>query len=325
MRAIVQPRYGGPESVELRDVPVPELKAGQVLVRVLASSVNAADCETLRGFALVRMAAPFRPAARIAGSDIAGVVERVAPGITELAPGDEVMGDLSMDGFGAFAEYAAARPEAVCRKPPELTMEEAAAVPTAAWVAIKGIRDQRELGPDSTVLVNGGGGSMGTYAIQMARARGAHVTGVDSEAKLELMRALGAERVIDYRREDPTELPERFDLVLDVYARRSVRDWRRILRPDGAYLMVGGSTRSIIAGFALGTALSREGGQKLGLLYGWPHTRQDMDDVNELLTSGAMRPAIDRVYPLEQTAAALRRLEDGLALGKVIISIGGST
>ena len=196
-----------------------------------------------------------------------------------------------MHGFGAFAEYVTAPPGVLCRKPAELTMEEAAAVPTAAWVAIKGIRDQRLLGPESAVLVNGGGGSMGTFAIQMARARGAHVTAIDSAAKLELMRALGAERVIDYRADDPTELAERFDLVLDVYARRSVRDWRRILRGNGAYLMVGGSTRRIIAGFALGRALSREGGQKLGLLYGWPHTRQDMEQRQRLARERGHAPS----------------------------------
>ena len=319
MRAIVQPRYGPPESVELRDVPKPKPKAGEVLVRVMASSVNAADLEILSGSILVRMAAPRRPASRIAGSDVAGVVERVGPGVTGPVVGDEVMGDLSEHGYGAFAEYAAAPAEALCRKPARLSFDQAAAVPSAAWVAIKGMR---EVEPRSRVLVNGAGGSMGTFAVQMAAARGAHITGVDSAAKLELIRELGATETIDYATADPTQGDERYDLVLDVFARRSVREWRRVLTPTGAYRMVGGSTWRILSGFAVGTLVSRTSDQQLGVLLGWPHSRRDMDEVNELLESGAIRSVIDRTYPLEEAAAAMRRVEDGLAHGKVVITVG---
>lgn len=321
MRAIVQPRYGPPESVELRDMPVREPRAGEVLVRVHASSVNAADCEILRGYAIVRMAAPFRPANRIVGSDVAGVVERVAPDVTELAEGDHVMGDTSEHGYGAFAEYVAAPARAFCRIPEGLGFDEAAAVPAAAWVAVKTFRDERSSGPGRRVLINGAGGSMGTFAVQMAVARGAHVTGVDSAAKLELIRSLGAEEVIDYRQQDPVTSDVLYDLILDVFARRSVRDWQRALTPDGAYRMVGGSTWRILHGFIVGQMISRGSDQELGVLYGWPHSRRDMDEVNALLESGAMRPVIDRVYPLEEAAAALRRVEDGLALGKVVVRV----
>ena len=321
MRAIVQPKYGPPESVELRDVPMPEPKAGEVLVRVHASSVNAADCEILHGHALVRMASPRRPASRIVGSDVAGVVERLGPGVTELAVGDEVMGDTSEHGYSAFAEYVAAPAEAFCRVPKGLTLEQAPAVPSAAWVAVKGIRDQRELGPASRVLVNGAGGGMGTFAVQMASARGAHVTGVDSEAKHELLRSVGADEVLDYQTQDPVAMGETYDLILDVFARRSIRAWRRILAPTGAYLMVGGSSGRILTGLLLGTLLSRDSDQKLGLLLGWPQTRRDMDDVNALIEAGSVRPVIDRRYPLEEAAAALRRVEDGQALGKVVVTI----
>ena len=164
MRAIVQPRYGPPESVEMRDVPTPSAAAGEVLVRVRSSSVNAADVEALDGYGLVRMAAPFRPAHRIVGSDIAGVVEDVGPGVTELAPGDEVMGDLSEHGYGAFAEYAVAPVDALCRLPTGLALADAGAVPSAAWVAIKAAR---LVEPGHHVLVNGAGGGMGTFALQM--------------------------------------------------------------------------------------------------------------------------------------------------------------
>jgi NADPH:quinone reductase-like Zn-dependent oxidoreductase len=325
MKAIVQPRYGPPESVELRDVPMPEPTDGEVLVRVHASSVNAADVETLRGFALVRMAAPLRPKHLIAGSDVAGVVERVGTGVTDLQLGDEVMGDLSEHGYGAFAEFVAAPPEALCRKPAAPTFEEAAAVPSAAWVAIKGIRDVRDLGPESRVLINGAGGGMGTFAVQMAKATGAEVTGVDSSNKLDLIRELGADHVIDFGMTDVTRAGKHYDLILDVFARRSIRDFAGILTPDGAYRMVGGSTFRILQGFALGALISRSSDQDLGMLYGWPHTRQDMQDVNELIESGAIRPAIDRVYPLEEVAAALRRLDDGDVSGKVVIGIREGT
>ncbi len=324
MRAITQPRYGPPEAVKLRDVARPEPKAGEVLVRVHAASVNAADCETLHGFALVRMAAPFRPKHRVVGSDVAGVVEQVGSDVRDLVVGDEVMGDLSEHGYGAFAEYAVAPAEALCQIPAGLTMAQSAAVPSAAWVAIKGIRDQRELGPGSRVLINGAGGGMGTFAVQMAAARGAHVTGVDAAEKLELIASLGADEVIDYVAADPVETSARYDLIIDVFARRPVGDWQRVLTPTGAYLMVGGSTRRIVAGFAQGARLSKPDGQKLGILFGWPHSRQDMSDVNELIEAGAVRPVIDRSYPLAEAAAALRRVDDGLAQGKVVITVIGS-
>lgn len=319
MRAIVQPKYGPPESVELREVPTPSPRDGEVLVRVRSSSVNAADVEVLDGFFLIRMVAPLRPGHRIVGSDIAGVVERVGAGVTELAPGDEIMGDLSEHGYGAFAEYAVAPATAVCRLPPGLSLEDAGAVPSAAWVAIKAAR---EIEPGHRVLINGAGGAMGTFAVQMAKARGSHVTGVDSAAKLELMTSLGADAVIDYAAQDVISLDGRYDVVLDVYARRTVSEWQQVLTPAGRYRMVGGSTRRILAGYLRGRRLSQAGGQDLGLLIGWPQTRQDMEETNALLESGQVRPVIGHRFPLEEAAAALRQVKDGLSMGKVVIDIG---
>ncbi len=319
MRAIIQPRYGGPGSVELTEVPTPSPKDGEVLVRVRSSSANGADVEILDGFPIVRMTSPFRPANRIAGTDMAGVVERTGPGVTDLHIGDEVMGDLSEHGGGGFAEYAVAPAEAICRVPSGLALEDAGAVPTSAWVAIKGTR---ELVGGERVLVNGAGGSMGVFALQMAKAQGAHVTGVDSGAKLELLRSLGADEVIDYQKEDVTRSDERWDLVLDVFARRSLSDWRRILSPTGKYRMVGGSARRIFAGFVRGRMMSQKGGQDLGLLFGWPHTRQDMDEVNALFETGRLRVPIGQRFPLEQAAEALQVVKDGRSIGKVVIDIG---
>ncbi len=319
MRAIIQPRYGGPESVELAEVPAPSPKDGEVLVRVHDSSVNGADVEILDGYPIIRMTSPFRPANRIAGTDIAGVVEQIGPGVTDLQIGDEVMGDLSEHGGGGFAEYAVAPVEAVCRIPSGLALEDAGAIPTAAWVAIKGAR---EIAAKDRVLVNGAGGSMGIFAVQMAKARGAHVTGVDTAAKFELLRSLGADEVVDYQAVDVTRSDERWDVILDVFARRSLGEWRRILSPTGKYRMVGGSARRIFAGFVRGRMMSREGGQDLGLLFGWPQTRQDMDEVNALIENGQLRPVIGSRYPLEEAAAALRELKEGRVLGKAMLDIG---
>lgn len=323
MRAIIQRRYRGPSSVELADVPVPTPDPGEALVRVHASSVNAADVEILNGYALVRMASPFRPANRIVGSDVSGVVERVGAGVTELTPGDEVVADLSEFGYGAFAELVSAPVRAWHPKPARLTHEEAAAVPSAAWVAIKGIRDQVALGSGSEALIIGAGGGMGTFAIQMAKARGATVTGVDRAAKLELVRSTGADHVVDFQAEDVTQGDGRYDLILDIQAHRSIRDYRPLLKPGGAYCMVGGSTWRILQGVLLGHILSGPDGVRLGIMPGWPHTPRDMDDVDELIASGAVQPVVDRVYPLEEAAAALQRVADGEALGKVVVRVAG--
>ncbi len=318
MRAIIQPRYGGPESVELADVPTPSAKEGEVLVRVHSSSVNAADIEVLDGFGIVRMTSPLRPKSRIAGSDIAGVVERTGPGVTELQVGDEVMGDLSEYGYSAFAEYAAAPVEAICKLPDGLPLVDAAAVPSAAWVSIK---SARRIEAGQRVLINGAGGAMGTFAVQMAKARGAHVTGVDSAAKGELVRSLGADEYIDFMVQDPTRGDERYDLVLDVYARKSVREWQPVLTPTGRYEMAGGSSFRILSGFTVGMWLSRSSEQELGLLFGWPHTRQDMDETNALIESGQVRPVIGHRFTLQRTAEALRVLKDGRSMGKVVIDV----
>jgi NADPH:quinone reductase-like Zn-dependent oxidoreductase len=188
-------------------------------------------------------------------------------------------------------------------------------------VALQGIRDHRAIAAGSRVLVNGAGGGMGTFALQMAKTRDAHVTAVDSAAKLELLRSLGADEVIDYRQEDYSLRHERFDLILDIQAQRSVRDSRRALAPDGVYRMVGGSTRRILEAATLGVLISRTSPQSVGLLLGWPNRRRDMDEVSQLLGSGAIHPIIDRTYPLSQAAAALRYVADGRARGKVVIDI----
>jgi NADPH:quinone reductase-like Zn-dependent oxidoreductase len=321
MKAIVQRRYGSPDALEMAELPAPRIGGDEVLVRVHASSVNAADVEYLCGMALVRLGAPFRPRHRVIGSDIAGVVEEVGARVTSRTVGDEVYADLSEHGFGAFAEYVAVPAEALTRIPTGLGFRQAAAVPSAACVALQGIRDQADIGAGSRVLINGAGGGMGTFAVQMAKARGANVMAVDSAPKLELLRWLGADEVIDYRREDYTRRHERYHLILDFQAHRSVRDSRRALSPDGVYRMVGGPTRRILEAATIGPLISRTSPQSVGLLLGWPNRRRDMDELSELLKTGAVHPVVDRSYPLSEAAAALRYVADGQAQGKVVIDI----
>jgi NADPH:quinone reductase-like Zn-dependent oxidoreductase len=321
MRAVIQPRYGTPATLQLAEVPTPEPGPDEALVRVHASSVNAADLEYLAGMAMVRLASPRRPGHRICGSDVAGTVERVGSEVTTLPLGTEVMADLSAEGFGAFAEYVSVRATALWPKPPSLSMQAAAAVPSAAFVAMRGIRDPVKVGPGSEVLINGAGGGMGTYALQIARARGAVVTAVDRADKLDRLRDLGAAEVIDYRQQDYTALEGRYDLILDIQAAHSVRANRRVLRPGGAYAVVGGSTARVIGAALLGPLLSRLDDRKLGLLFGYPNREEDARDVAGLIEAGSLAPMIDRVVPLDEAPAAMQAVADGEVFGKAIIAI----
>lgn len=237
MRAVVYDRYGPPEQVlRLEDVDQPPVGEHDVLVRVRAASVNSWDCDNLLGRPLLSRAGwgISRPRHRVLGADVAGDVVAVGGSVTRFRPGDQVFGDLSGSGWGGFAEFASAREDALERKPPELGYEQAAAMPQAGVMALQAVgRDAGRRAMARRVLVNGAGGGVGTFAIQLARASGADVTGVDSTAKLDLMRSLGAETVIDYTSEDLGSLPDRFDLIVDVIARRSMSVYRRLLAPGG--------------------------------------------------------------------------------------------
>ena len=240
MRAVVYDRYGPPDVLRIENVPKPSPAAGQVLVRVAATSVNLSDWETLRGSPLYSRIGGLRsPARRTLGSDIAGWVEAVGPGVTRFRPGDEVYGDnLALK--GGFAEYAIAPESALARKPAELTFAEASTIPQAGAIAWQGTDGA---GAGHRVLINGAGGGSGSFAIQLAKRLGAHVTGVDNAGKLDFMRSLGADEVIDYRSEDFTRGDEPYDLILDLVAHRSVFAYRRALAPGGRYRCVGGSVR----------------------------------------------------------------------------------
>jgi NADPH:quinone reductase-like Zn-dependent oxidoreductase len=318
MKAIVRSRYGTPDVLRLDDVPRPMPRADEALVRVHASSVNSADLEYLKGMSLVRMAAPFRPAHRILGSDIAGVVEEVGGDVTGVAVGDEVFADLTELGFGAFAEYATVPADALAPMPAGLSFEQAASVPSAAVIALQGLR-KRQVEPGERVLVNGAGGGMGTFAVQLAKAFGAEVTAVDRANKLELLRSIGADHVVDYEAEDYTAGEQRYDLILDVSAYRSLSDVRRALTPDGSYFVIGGSTPRVLRA-ALASAKPKAR-QRIGIVAGQANRREDIDELSSLLGSGSIVPLIESSYPLAETPAALRRLQAGLVNGKAVISV----
>jgi NADPH:quinone reductase-like Zn-dependent oxidoreductase len=322
MKAIIAPKYGGPEVLKLRDIETPSPKPNEVLVNVRAASLNAADFEILRGAWSARFLSPLRPKHKIPGSDVTGQVEAVGEDVTEFQSGDNVVGDLFMYGHGAFAEYVCAPETAFTRKSAHMSFEEAATYPQAAIIALQALRGKKQIEPGHKVLVNGGGGGMGTFGIQIAKYYGADVTGVDSARKLDMMRSIGADHVIDYQQEDFTKRGEYYDIIVDTVARRSLSSYKRVLNPGGLFVMVGGSRSAIFQAAFLGPLYSRDGDKHLGLnVWSEPYNKEDMDFLEELFEAGDVVPVIDRCYSLMKVPDALRYLEEGLALGKVVISI----
>jgi NADPH:quinone reductase-like Zn-dependent oxidoreductase len=321
MKAIVVDRYGPPEVLQLKEVEKPTPRDHEVLVQVHAASLNAADLDYLRGTALVRLGGAQRPQYKILGSDIAGRVEAVGRNVRQFQPGDEVFGDLFAHGFGALAEYVSAPEDALRPKPASMTFEEAATLPQAGLLALQGLRNKRQTRPGDKVLINGAGGGVGTFAVQIAKHFGAEVTGVDSARKLEMLRSLGADHVIDYAQEDFAVTGQRYDLILDVVARRSIFDCRRALSSKGIYLVVGGSGAALRQAAFLGPLISMTGSRKMGILMWKPKEQADLDTLIALFEAGKAAPVIDGRYLLSEAAAACRYLEEGRALGKVVITV----
>jgi len=318
MKAAVRRRYGPPDVVKLEEIERPSPGEGEVLIQVHAVSLNASDWEFLTADpAYVRLWGPFKPRQKVLGSDVAGRVEAVGKGAEKLRPGDEVFGDI-LGRWGGLAEYACAPEDSLMRKPAGMSFEQASAIPQAALVALQGLCDKGRLRSGQRVLINGAGGGAGTFAVQLARSLGAEVTGVDSARKLELMRSLGADHVIDYTREDFTRNGQHYDLILDLVARRSVFDARRALGPQGRYVLAGGSLPRILEALLLGPLLSM-GGRKLGIL--GVRANEGLAHVVELFEAGTVVPVIDKTYPLSEAAEALRYLGEGQALGKVVVAV----
>jgi NADPH:quinone reductase-like Zn-dependent oxidoreductase len=322
MKAIVYTKYGSPDVLQLKEVEKPTPKDNEALVKIQAASLNAADFETMRGVFVVRITAPLKPMHKILGSDIAGQVEAVGRNVKQFQPGDEIWADLSYPyGFGAFAEYVYVPENALRLKPASMTFEEAAAVPTAAVVALQNLLAKRPIQPGQRVLINGAGGGVGTFAVQIAKYLGAEVTGVDSTGKLDMLRSIGADHVIDYTQEDFTKNGQLYDLILDVVVHRSIINYMRALSPDGICVMVGGSMTRVFFNLLLGLCISMTGNKRIGLGMWKPNKKEDLAFLAELFEAGKVKPVIDRRYPLSEVPEALRYLEEGHAKGKVVITM----
>jgi NADPH:quinone reductase-like Zn-dependent oxidoreductase len=319
MRAIVQEGYGTPERVlRLAEVDPPVVEPDRALVRVHATSVNAGDWRRVRANpVIIRIIEGFRrPKTPLFGGDVAGIVEAVGSEITHLAPGDEVYGIRS----GAFAEYVASRN--MVRKPANLTLEEAAAVPIAGVTALQAVRDHGELQPGQRVLINGAGGGVGSMTVQIAKAFGGEVTAVTRTESVDAMRLIGADRVIDHRTADFTRDGSRYDLIIDIGGNRSVRALRRVLAPDGRMVLVGaGHGGAGAIGRLVGGNLRRRILKQPVAVFIADVRREDLELLTELIEAGKIRPLIERTYPLDELPAALRHVEEGHARGKVVVTI----
>jgi NADPH:quinone reductase-like Zn-dependent oxidoreductase len=320
MKAVVYTEYGSPDVLQLKEVERPVPKDDELLIKVHAVSVNRSDWEGLIGKPLyARLAGLRKPGRPILGSDIAGRVEMAGKNNRQFQPGDTVFGEME-DYHGGFAEYACTRGTAWALKPAGLTFAEAAAIPQAGVIALQGLRDHGQVQPGSRVLINGAGGGAGSFAVQLAKYHGADVTGVDSTDKLEFMRSLGADHVIDYTREDFTKNGQQHDLILDLIAHRSVFAYQRALRPYGRYVAVGGSVATLVQILLLGPWIRRATGKTLRVL-AVRRNRHDLTSIAALCEAGAIVPVIDRRYRLSDVPEALRYLGEGRANGKVVITV----
>ena len=324
MKAAVRYRYGSPDVVQVTDIDVPTPADDEVLVRVHAASVNRADLDGIQprpSFVrlIVGVRAPRNP--RI-GLDVAGVVESVGADVTRFRVGDRVFADLFSYGQGSFAEYVCAREAAFQRIPDGMSFEDAAALPHAAILAIQGLRlrNGRTIGPGDRVLIDGASGNVGPFAVQIARSRGAEVTGVCNTTKVDFVRSLGADHVLDYTMVDYTTTGERYDWILDVDSHHPMLEARRALRPNGAYVTLGGSGSRILQAMIAGPFVSMRSDRWSGLMLWWkPFDAADVTSLVALVGAGAVRPVIDRRYPLDEVVDALRWVDEGHARGKVIV------
>jgi NADPH:quinone reductase-like Zn-dependent oxidoreductase len=320
MKAIVYHKYGSSDVLKLEEVQKPTPADNQLLIKIHAVSINRSDWEGLTGKPLyARIGGLIKPNAKILGSDIAGTVEAVGKDVKQFKPGDEVFG-LILNYGGGFAEYACKSEKALALKPTGMTFEEAAAIPQAAFIALQGIRGKGNVQPGQKVLINGAGGGTGTFAIQLAKLAGAEVTGVDNAEKLELMRSLGADHVIDYTKVDFTQNGQQYDLILDVIADRSVFAYQRALKTNGSYFMAGGSVTTMFQSLLLGPLIRRITSRNIKLLMVQTDSK-DLVTITELIESGKVKLVIDKRYTFSETAEALRYLGEGHAKGKVVITV----
>jgi NADPH:quinone reductase-like Zn-dependent oxidoreductase len=323
MKAIVQTEYGSPDVLSLQEVDKPLLTANRVLVQVRAASINAGDWHLMRGdpfISRLMFGGILKPKFKTLGMDVAGRIEAVGEAVTQFQVGDEVFGDLSECGFGTFAEYVSAVASALVLKPTNISFEQAATVPAAALTALQGLRDCGQIQSGQTVLINGASGGVGSFAVQIAQALGAEVTAVCSTHKIEMMRSIGADQIIDYTQADVTKNGQQYDLILDAAAYRSVFDYAPILKPNGTYVLIGGSISRLFQVLLFGSVISGMMHRKVKCLMVKPN-RSDLVILKDLIESGRIVPFIDRTYNLSEVPTAIRHIEQRQVRGKVAISV----
>lgn len=325
MKAIVYTQYGSPDMLQFKDVEKPMPKANEVLVKIHTAAANALDWHFVRADPfLARLENGLtKPKNTKLGADFAGRVEAVGSSVTRFKPGDEVVGNNFGCGLGAFAEYINVNEDVLVMKPSRVSFEDAAAVPTAALTALQGLRDKGQLQPGQKVLINGASGGVGSFAVQIAKALGAEVTGVCSTRNMDMVRSIGADHVIDYTQEDFIHNGQQYDLIYCAVGNRSLSDYQRALKPQGVCVIAGFTTlRLMFQHLILGPRRSKVGGQRIGTSGTVEPNQKDLAFMMGLLETGKVVPVIDRCYPLSETAEAIRYLETGRVRGKIIIGVG---
>jgi NADPH:quinone reductase-like Zn-dependent oxidoreductase len=322
MKAIVYTEYGTPDVLQFIEVDKPTPKEDEVLIKIHAASITAGDAIVVKGEPFIARfwSGLLKPKNTIPGKEMAGRVEAVGENVTQFQPGDEVYGNLSVGGWGAFAEYAAVPENVIVLKPANLTFEEAAAVPESAVVALQGLRNKGKIQPGQKVLINGASGGVGTYAVQIAKSYGTEVTAVCSTRNLDMVRSIGADHVIDYTQEDFTQNGQHYDLILAANGYHPLADYRRALSTEGIYVAIGGSPAQAFQAMLLGPFVSMTGSKKMGNMLVKPNNN-DLLFMKELLEAGKVVPVIDRRYPLSEVPEAFRYIGEGHARGKVVINV----
>ncbi|NJM96168.1 MAG: NAD(P)-dependent alcohol dehydrogenase [Phormidesmis sp. RL_2_1] len=323
MKAIVQSEYGPADVLRLAEVAMPICDDDGVLVKVKAASVNAGDWHLMKGdpfLARPMFGGLLKPKIKTLGFDIAGRVEAVGKNVIQFCSGDEVYGDISDYGFGAFAEYVCVPAVALAPKPTALTLEQAAAIPGAAMTALQALRDQGQLRPQQRVLVNGASGGVGSFAVQIAKALGAEVTAVCSTRKVDMVRSLHPDHILDYTKTDITQTGQSYDLIVDAAAYRSVFDYFSILKPEGTYVLIGGSTARLFQAMLLSLWFSKPHRRQIKSFIVKPN-QADLLFLKELIEAGKIKPFIDRTYALSEVPMAIRQLEQRQVRGKAVIQI----
>ena len=320
MKAVVYDRYGSPDVLSVTEVPQPVPGDDEVLVKVHAASINSWDLGMVTGEPFVfRFWGLWKPKYKIPGGDVAGVVERVGRNVSKFKPGDAVFGDLAECGWGGYAEYVSAPEKALLLKPTEISFQQAASIPQAGALAVQALMGKSRVQSGQKILINGAGGGVGTFAVQIAKAFGAEVTAVDSASKLEMLNALGADHVIDYTREDFTRNGKRYDLIVDVVSNRSPFLYKRSLNPGGAFHMIGGDVSSLLQTGLFGPIISKLSHRHVGILA--YEANKGIDVITQLFSSGKLFPVIDKIFPLSETREAFHYFASNQFKGKIVINV----